>query len=77
MSKKKAQKLIMQGHPPPLPDKYNMTSSANQPDPYTKTLIRAMRMCWRLDPEQRATARQVEQYIDGELARFGVQGKPA
>jgi hypothetical protein len=74
LSKKKAQKLIMQGKPPPLSDRYNDTNIQN--DPYTKTLIQAMHMCWKLNPEERATARQVEQFIDGELAKLGVQGNP-
>jgi hypothetical protein len=73
MSKKKAQKLIMQGHPPPLSDRYNDTKTQ---DPFTKALIKAMHMCWKLNPEERATARQVEQFIDRELARLGIQGKP-
>lgn len=70
VSKKKAQRLIMDGERPPLSEEYT-----NSTDQFTQVLIRAMKMCWMHQPEQRATAREVEQYLDAELTRLGVNGK--
>ncbi|CAB9497556.1 Putative serine/threonine-protein kinase/receptor [Seminavis robusta] len=72
ISKKKAQKLIMDGKPPPI--HANFTNST---DPFTRALVKATYMCWTLDPEKRATAREVEHFIDSELERLGVNGKQA
>lgn len=41
-------------------------------DPFTKALLKAMKMCWIQNPKKRASARQVEMFIDGELTRLGV-----
>ena len=43
-------------------------------DPFVQALIRAMNMCWIHDPKKRATARQVEKFIDSELVRLGIVG---
>ena len=53
VSKKKAQKLIMDGERPPLSEEY-----ANSTDQFIQALIKAMRMCWIHQPEERATARE-------------------
>ena len=70
--KKKAQQLIMEGKRPPISDRYT-----NSSDPFTQALIKAINMCWTHQPEQRASARDVEQYLDAELTRLGVSGKAA
>ena len=72
ISKKMAQKKIMAGERPPLDAKY-----ANSTDQYTQALIKAMNMCWIHKPEERASAREVEQYLDAELTRLGVNGQEA
>lgn len=59
----------MAGERPPLNETF--VKNAN---PFDKALINAMKMCWIHDPKKRATARQVEKYIDSELVRLGVAG---
>ena len=63
-----AQKKIKQGKRPELPE--DMREST---DPFDLALIKAMEMSWIQDPEQRASARQVQQYIGAELRRLGVK----
>jgi hypothetical protein len=70
-SKKKAQSLIMSGERPRLSD-----SNAKSKDEFTQALVKAMNMCWIHDPEKRAGAREVERFLDTELARLGIHGKP-
>lgn len=72
MSKKKAQQKIMNGERPALSAEYT-----NSTDQFTQALIKAMKMCWIHNPEERASAREVEQYLDAELTRLGVNGKEA
>ena len=72
LSKKKAQKKIMAGERPPLSEEF--TTSTDQ---FTQALIKAMRMCWIQKPEERASAREVEHFLDAELTRLGVNGKSA
>jgi len=72
LSKKKAQKKIMAGERPIL----NATI-ANSTDKATQTLIKAMNKCWIHNPEKRASARSIEEYLDKALIQLGVYSKPA
>ena len=55
---KYAQRLIMSGQRPPIPPEIS-----DDDDPALKTLIHAIQMCWVQDQYERATARDVEQYL--------------
>ena len=68
-SKKTVQRKIMAGERPKLNE-----TIAKSKDPFDQALIRAMDMCWIHNPKKRATARQVEKFIDSELVRLGVVG---
>lgn len=41
-------------------------------DPYTQALIKAIKMCWVHDPVERASSRKVQQFLQSELKRQGV-----
>jgi len=58
----KAQKKIMQGDRPPVED-----SIRDNADPAVKALLKAMEMCWRQDPKERATAREVNTFLKAKL----------
>ena len=72
LSTRKTQKAVKAGKRPPVDDKFIESS-----DPFTKALVKAMKMCWTQSPESRATARAVEQFIDSELTRLGVMSETA
>ena len=61
---KEAQRLIKTNHRPPIPDKEKESQ-----DPLVIALLRAIDMCWAQDPADRATARQVEAYLETEIAK--------
>ena len=61
----------MQGERPLLNE-----TITNSKDKATKTLIKAMKMCWIHKPEDRASARDVEKYLDSALVKLGINGKP-
>ena len=72
LSKKKAQKRIINGERPPLNESFT-----NSEDPATRALIKAMKMSWVQEVEKRASARDVEKFLDATLIKLGVNGKAA
>lgn len=48
-------------------------SIRNSTDPYDRTMLEVIEMCWRQDPTERATARQVQQHIVATLKELKVQ----
>lgn len=61
-------RTIMNGSRPPM-----IPSILNSTDPFDLVMLKAIDMCWVQDPKERASAREVQKYIDGELKRLGVQ----
>lgn len=72
LSSKKAQKMIINGKRPPLNETFT-----NSSDPATIALIKAMEMSWVQEVEKRASAREVENFLDSTLIELGVNGKSA
>jgi hypothetical protein len=69
MSKSKdAQKKIKKGERPAFEP-----SLLNSTDPFDQAMIKSIQMCWIHDPEERASARQVQDFIKTELDRLGVE----
>jgi len=62
----RAQEKIMRGERPPVNESI---SGSNNPD--IQVLLKAMEMCWTHDPQVRATAIEVRDYIKGELDKIG------
>jgi serine/threonine protein kinase len=58
--------LIMEGKRPYLDPKFRKETA----DPIVKALVHAMEMCFEQDPVQRASARQVEQFLKAKLEEF-------
>ncbi|KAL7560676.1 hypothetical protein ACA910_001358 [Epithemia clementina (nom. ined.)] len=58
LSHKEAKLIVEKGGRPPLPP-----SIKNSRDPIHKILVRAMKMCQRQNPQDRANAREVERYL--------------
>ena len=44
-------------------------------DPFENTLLQGIEMCWRQDPKERATAREVQTLFRNELEKQGVDKK--
>jgi len=65
-----AQKLIVAGDIPVLPG-----SLEESTDPVVLALKRAMHMCLILDPEERATAKQVADFLEDELKKLESRNK--
>jgi hypothetical protein len=61
------QKSIMNGVRPPMQPEIR-----NSTDPFVIAMIEAISMCWKQDPNERASAREVQNFLDGELKRLGV-----
>jgi serine/threonine protein kinase len=57
---KVAQKTIMSGARPPI-----QASILNSTDPFDRVMLKAIEMCWVQEPRERATAREVQNFIDG------------
>ena len=64
------QSRVLQGERPAIPAEIR-----NSTDPFQQAMITAIEMCWIHNPDQRATARQVEKYIASELIRLGAHGE--
>jgi serine/threonine protein kinase len=64
----KVAKKVQEGKRPPIPQ-----SMQNSTDPFDQAMLKAINMCWIHDPEKRATARQVQNFITSELSRLGVK----
>eukprot|EP00562_Extubocellulus_spinifer_P017090 CAMPEP_0178606380 /NCGR_PEP_ID=MMETSP0697-20121206/37056_1 /TAXON_ID=265572 /ORGANISM="Extubocellulus spinifer, Strain CCMP396" /LENGTH=126 /DNA_ID=CAMNT_0020244833 /DNA_START=62 /DNA_END=442 /DNA_ORIENTATION=- len=64
MEEKKAQEMILSGERPHVD-----AELLNSKDSADVALIEAMRMCWRQDPIDRATATDVKQYLTAAMKR--------
>lgn len=62
-----AQKKIMNEKRPHIGHKLRESD-----DPFTQALIKAIHMCWVHDPVERASSRKVQQFLQSELKRQGV-----
>lgn len=65
---KTAQKMIQEGKRPEISE-----TILNSTDPFDRAMLKAIEMCWIQDPDQRATARQVQKFLQGELEKLGVE----
>eukprot|EP00537_Pseudo-nitzschia_pungens_P003235 CAMPEP_0172359682 /NCGR_PEP_ID=MMETSP1060-20121228/3873_1 /TAXON_ID=37318 /ORGANISM="Pseudo-nitzschia pungens, Strain cf. cingulata" /LENGTH=379 /DNA_ID=CAMNT_0013081459 /DNA_START=369 /DNA_END=1508 /DNA_ORIENTATION=- len=64
---KKVKELIKSGKRPEIDSEYRDSN-----DPFDLAMIKAIEMCWIQDPEKRASAREVQNFIVSELQRLGV-----
>mmetsp|Transcript_25946 Transcript_25946/g.36380 ORF Transcript_25946/g.36380 Transcript_25946/m.36380 type:complete len:101 (+) Transcript_25946:77-379(+) len=75
LSEKKAKKKVETGERPPVLQNI-LSSNVTE----TKVLLQAMNMCWKQDPKERATSRQVQNYLNKELEKLNIKnsedGKP-
>lgn len=67
-STKKARTIVKQGGRPPIDG-----AILNSTDPFDRALLEAMQMCWVQEPTKRATAREVQSFIETKLLELGVQ----
>lgn len=65
---KKAQGDVKRGIRPPI-----QLALKESKDPAHKALLAAMQMCWKQDPAQRATAKEVKDYLEVELKKLGFE----
>ena len=70
MDEKEAQRKIMGGARPPIDD--DIRSSG---DPIDNTFIEAIGMCWRQNPDERATAKEVKEYLISQTKSIGNDAK--
>jgi len=62
MDEKEAQQEIMDGERPPID--HNIRNSS---DPIDAAFIKAISMCWRQNPEKRATAKEVKHFLAEQI----------
>ena len=65
---KKASRLVKSGVRPTIPEEI-----LNTTDVFQQTLLNATRACWIQEPEKRATARQIQQFIVSQLLKQGIK----
>lgn len=65
---KEVYQRVSNGERPLIPE-----SIRNSTDPYDRTMLEAIDMCWKQDPTERATARQVQNLIVATLKKMNVQ----
>jgi hypothetical protein len=65
---KKARKAIKNGMRPNISE-----AILKSTDPFDQTMVRSIEMSWIQDQEKRASARQVQTFIEKELDRLGVR----
>ena len=70
MDEKEAQRKIMGGARPPIDD--DIRSSG---DPIDNAFIEAIGMCWRQNPDERATAKEVKEYLISQIKSIGNDAK--
>ena len=61
---KEAQKLIKNNERPPIDREIRESD-----DPLDVALLKALERCWEQDPIERASAREIEQFLEAELAK--------
>lgn len=66
-SSEDVQKKIMKRSRPHIGHKFNESD-----DPFTQALIKTINMCWVHDPIERASSLEVQQFLQSELKRQGV-----
>jgi len=59
---------VIAGERPHIP-----ISVINSTDPFDQAMVKAIQMCWIHDPKERASARQIQEFIIDELQRLGVK----
>lgn len=62
-----AQEAVKDGKRPRISSRFRESK-----DPAVKAMIKAMTMSWRQDPEQRASALEVKNYLQQELKALGI-----
>jgi serine/threonine protein kinase len=65
---KKAREKVKKGERPSIDN-----GILNSTDPFDQAMLKAIEMCWIQDPVKRASAREVQTFIAGELERLGVE----
>ena len=74
-------KKIMEGELPPMPEDLSVSSHDAAADAAAKALLRAIyRLCWVYDPDKRASAEEVANYLKEKLKsikpnEFGQDGR--
>ena len=68
LKESKAKRRVKRGERPLVEDKI-LSNNITE----TKVLLQAMNMCWTQDPKERATARQVENYLNEELEKLNIK----
>ena len=66
---KESQKKVIAGERPIISNEIR-----NSTDPFDKAMLQAIFKCWIQNPEDRASAREVQKFISSELTRLGVRG---
>jgi hypothetical protein len=61
-------KKVIEGKRPAIPPQI-----LNTTDPYDQTMLKAIEMSWIHDPKERASARQIQEYILSALKRLNVK----
>jgi hypothetical protein len=67
-SSKDAQKKVSQGERPKIPKKTLASTNA-----FDQVLVKAIQMCWIHDPNERASSRKIQTFLDLELKRLGIE----
>ena len=65
---KKVQRLVKKGARPPLGSEFS-----NSSDPFVQALVNATYRCWEHDPQERASAREIQRYLESTLIKLGVK----
>jgi len=65
---KKAQSMVKKGSRPKI-----SSTILNSPDPFDQALLHATRRCWEHDPKIRASAREIQRYLEDTLTKLRVQ----
>jgi serine/threonine protein kinase len=65
---KKVPSLVKGGGRPPI-----SSNVLNSTDPFDQVLLNATYRCWVQDPMERASAREIQRYLEGTLLRLGIQ----
>ena len=59
--------MVMGGHRPHVTMDSDDSNMRQSKDPHIQAMLHAMEMCWKQDPRDRASAREVEEYLRSKL----------
>ena len=64
---KEMKEMVMGGHRPHVTMDSDDSNMRKSKDPYIQAMLQAMEMCWKQDPRDRASAREVEEFLRSKL----------